>query len=568
MKRVLYSIILFSSIGIPTAFSSPSKDHNTDSSDFDPETSTVDDNGPLNFVAENTEKPSTPTYARKQLLLTKKFNPSVLERFRGKGSSDVPKQSTVGKLANSTINLFDGNKKEEGPYSTNLKKIRSLVCKILLQKRQGIGPNEISLNRRLSEGIQSRIQGKQSIEALAKEVVQWLEAQPFSSLSPELKNSLNEIKKFLQSLTQVDVEKYIAANPVSRLGDIPEDAKIQTLKLLGQGGMGEIHAARITNNNKVQDVVVKKAKEKFQKDLEKEIAVGNELKEKYHSISSDTLLSEIQGLRGIVLPQKLQNMAIQEKINGKNGLEAICSDRPLKFYKNGFVANPQKALQFICQLLAELYALHANGKVHCDLKLENIMIEGPLKNSIDEDEYIIRIIDLGLAANIGDDAELGTGSLNGAPEIMSPPNCEEPDKNKVKVSPAADIYAFGTMLPTLLFGKGAGSVRESSLLSFTAERSKNDGSILPSEFVKMYKAWEIEAYEAIGKELVKNKYGVTTDQPLGLLRKQKKGNGGGIADGDDGYEYAIAEDDIVNHNIAVKINEKTSTIESILDTCS
>ena len=89
------------------------------------------------------------------------------------------------------------------------------------------------------------------------------------------------------------------------------------------------------------------------------------------------------------------------------------------------------------QLSSAVAYLHSKNIAHCDLKLENVLI--------DKDIKITKIIDFGLAIenrNIVDDVCLGT------PSYMSPQLL-----NKDKFNPyKSDVWALGVMFYKMVFG--------------------------------------------------------------------------------------------------------------------
>ncbi|MDR1366396.1 MAG: hypothetical protein LBJ13_00590, partial [Puniceicoccales bacterium] len=282
-------------------------------------------------------------------------------------------------------------------------------------------------------------------------------------------------------------ENPIVAEEIEMLPRINQSDVRNKGKKLGEGGFGEVYAYTIGKGDQKREIIVKLPKDtKYaQKSIKIEIDAGEKLMDRFYEMQDDSLFSDYQGLPILSLPVRNQGnhyVALQDKINGVDGVNAIAGTRsqlPLLIFRNGFVVNPRKAIELLTELVLGLYALHRAGKVHHDLKLENIMFEIQqfLEGEYSLGEYRIRIIDLGGAVNIG--APHGDAySLNGAPEYISPRPEEEQDS---VVQPSYDIYSLGTMLPTLLFGQAIGN---------RTMLAKGYQVGIPSPFVQTYRKIE------------------------------------------------------------------------------
>jgi hypothetical protein len=93
--------------------------------------------------------------------------------------------------------------------------------------------------------------------------------------------------------------------------------------------------------------------------------------------------------------------------------------------------------QALPQLAAGIHALHRAGKLHCDLKPSNVMVEAKSGRVV--------ILDFGLAQNLGRGA---SGSISGTPIYMSPEQAQGRT-----LSEATDWYAFGVILYEALTGR-------------------------------------------------------------------------------------------------------------------
>jgi serine/threonine protein kinase len=100
---------------------------------------------------------------------------------------------------------------------------------------------------------------------------------------------------------------------------------------------------------------------------------------------------------------------------------------------------PLRVARLGAQIAHGLAAIHAEGIVHRDLKPHNILI-APGDRAV--------IADFGVARNVKVARMTMTGSFVGTPVYMAPEQFEDEP-----VTPAADLYALGTILFELLTGK-------------------------------------------------------------------------------------------------------------------
>jgi hypothetical protein len=242
---------------------------------------------------------------------------------------------------------------------------------------------------------------------------------------------------------------------------------------LGEGSFGKVYACTVKVGHKRHEIVVKIPTKEGKKDIDIETAVGDALRKALGEMKFDSLASDYQGLAMIAVPLKLDNgIEIQERIKGMDGHAAMSRKKGQRFagpFKNGFVDDPQKEIGRAGGFVLGLHGMHQAGKVHHDLKLQNIMVEES------GDDFRLRIIDLGAAADTGGVHDVFTS--NGAPEYVSPRSGERRDSS---VNPSYDMYALGTMLPSLFFGRGA----KSGYGKFYGQNGE------PSEFVQRYRDLE------------------------------------------------------------------------------
>jgi serine/threonine protein kinase len=299
-------------------------------------------------------------------------------------------------------------------------------------------------------------------------------------------------ERLLAVQSRVNVETFRAANPLSPLIGI--DVKRMEVNVngnLGKGGFGSVKSGTITDSEgKTHRVAIKTAIGEC--GLVNEGMVGGNLVRAYANVNDEASLLAMYGFPLIVLPFPFGEKIFQEQIDGMNLLEVL--NKRKEFFANSFVGDPQKAIELVAGLVLGLHGLHWSGKIHHDLKLENVMLEkrkvrakieaktkeilGKKIGQSDEQsilnawrgltleeqealkvqaeaslpdeekyQYVYRIIDFGLAANPGE--VVNNGSPNAAPEVLL-------GRDIPPVASSYDMYTLGTILPSLFFGyKGA-----------------------------------------------------------------------------------------------------------------
>ncbi|MDR2377233.1 MAG: hypothetical protein LBD54_00545 [Puniceicoccales bacterium] len=328
---------------------------------------------------------------------------------------------------------------------------------------------------------------------------------------------------------------FIGDKSLKDFSEIPLDRT--EWRLLGEGAFGKVYGAIIDG----EEVVVKVARgdgeneEKGKLDMAAELAASEALRavveeqvdkafeqeqkniqavlspesqeinpEKERNPGQVVDFAKFQGFGGVVtvVGKGPDGSIIQERIRGKN-LQAILEnsteDSPYET-SGGFPKNLSWAKQKALEFSAEMLAIHSAGKVHCDIKANNLML--------DQDGYL-HIIDLGSLNSIGN--PMGAFYHNGPPEVTQPspaqqklntvvarienlqqaidraanlPSSSIPsiiarrteikqqrenqlaelqrekedllpqvEAEKIKIAPSYDIYTEGTVLPGLFFGR-------------------------------------------------------------------------------------------------------------------
>jgi hypothetical protein len=145
-----------------------------------------------------------------------------------------------------------------------------------------------------------------------------------------------------------------------------------------------------------------------------------------------------------------------------------CQGRPyltLEYVEGGSLADylkehkrlkPRQAAELVHQLARAVQFAHKRGVLHRDLKPANILLAPHPDEEAGPLPWVPKITDFGLAKQIGGQASVAagprtqTGAILGTPSYMAP---EQVKAKKGKVGPAADVYALGALLYTVLTGK-------------------------------------------------------------------------------------------------------------------
>jgi len=83
---------------------------------------------------------------------------------------------------------------------------------------------------------------------------------------------------------------------------------------------------------------------------------------------------------------------------------------------------------------------HGRGVVHRDLKLENVLF----RDAEFEDNFIVKVVDFGIAGMGGDKVDAGTLSYM-APECL--------ERVAAETSPSIDVWAIGVMFYAMIYGE-------------------------------------------------------------------------------------------------------------------
>ena len=206
--------------------------------------------------------------------------------------------------------------------------------------------------------------------------------------------------------------------------------RYETIRLLGEGGMGRVYLARQTDLGR--QVVVKvmhdhiAADPAFRMRFQRETLLTARFQHPYAVSVFDASLDDPEG-----------PCIVMEYIRGET-LDAILTRN-----KRLDITRVGRLLHQICEVLQ---AAHNEGIIHRDLKPANLMVVDP-----DTQYEIIKVMDFGLAKMLGPESLAGTTNHDfavGTPGYM----CPEQARGE-EVDHRGDLYSLGVILFELLTGR-------------------------------------------------------------------------------------------------------------------
>jgi serine/threonine protein kinase len=213
------------------------------------------------------------------------------------------------------------------------------------------------------------------------------------------------------------------ALPTLVAGDVV-DQRFEILELLGTGGMGVVHKA----TDRMLDEIV--ALKTLRADLDESANMASRFR------------SEIRLARKVSSPHVCRIYEYGEDKN-RGGLRYIsmeCVDgvtlRDLVHESGGLPVDV--ALDIVAQIVAGLAVIHDIGIMHRDLKPSNLMRTRT---------GLVKLMDFGIAKEIGGVTLTAAGQAVGTPEYMSPEQV-----TGRPLDPRTDIYTTGIVLFELLTG--------------------------------------------------------------------------------------------------------------------
>ena len=160
-----------------------------------------------------------------------------------------------------------------------------------------------------------------------------------------------------------------------------------------------------------------------------------------HELASDGSLwfFTMELVQGVVLPVHLRPDSLPSSAEsmermavGRRGMDAPANVRPTRSHASALDVDVQQVRAVFSQLARGVYALHEAGKLHRDLKCQNVMVTPGGR---------VVLLDFGLVLPIGNDRIAEESELAGTPLYMAPEQCAGAPADR-----AADWYAVGVML--------------------------------------------------------------------------------------------------------------------------
>jgi serine/threonine-protein kinase len=210
------------------------------------------------------------------------------------------------------------------------------------------------------------------------------------------------------------------------------DGKYQILARLGVGGMGEVYKVLHIHLNSIRVIKLMRSAIMNEAGAHDRFLREARLATRIHHPNVATLFDFSTLDDGSLY-------MVWEYIEGTNLHEVIESRGPL---------SPRYAATLATQALHGLDAIHRAGIVHRDISPENLMIARD-----DEGEERVKIIDLGIAKQWGDESDnkTKTGMFVGKWKYCSPEHLGMLPEGQ-RIDARADLYSFGIVLYEMLTG--------------------------------------------------------------------------------------------------------------------
>ena len=213
--------------------------------------------------------------------------------------------------------------------------------------------------------------------------------------------------------------------------ETPIDGKYQILSRLGVGGMGEVYKVLHVHLNAIR--VIKLMRSNIASDPGAHERFTREAR-----LATKINHPSVAALYDFSTLDDGSRYMVWEYIEGTNLHELIDERGPL---------SPRYGAQLAIQALHGLDAIHRAGIVHRDISPENLMITRG-----DEGEERVKIIDLGIAKQSGDeDNKTKTGMFVGKWKYCSPEHLGMLPPGE-RIDGRADLYSFGIVLYEMLTG--------------------------------------------------------------------------------------------------------------------
>ncbi len=209
------------------------------------------------------------------------------------------------------------------------------------------------------------------------------------------------------------------------------DGKYEVLELLGAGGMGEVYKARHVHLGAFRCIKVMKtallADENYRQRFLREARLATQIHHPNVAVVHD--FSVLENGSNYMVTEFIEGTTVRqwEVANGRFPL-------PL-------------AIEVALQVLEGLDYIHRRELLHRDISADNVMLFFDA-----EDHLQVKIIDLGVAKDVSQDADTTQiGIFLGNPRYMSPEQLGELPQDEV-LDGRADLYSLGVVLYEMLAG--------------------------------------------------------------------------------------------------------------------
>ncbi len=245
---------------------------------------------------------------------------------------------------------------------------------------------------------------------------------------------LRRVDGFLRDGTPAPPAEPVPGSKRSTAGATPKDRAssgatlpavpgYEMLGVLGRGGMGVVYKARQVALGRV--VALKMIRDG--------VLAGPRERARFRA--------EAKAVARLQHPNIVQVHDLGEQDGRPFFTLELCEGGSLDRKLAGKPLDPRKAARLVEVLARAVQAAHQAGVVHRDLKPANVLIAR---------DNVPKITDFGLAKQLDQPGQTGSGAILGTPAFMAP----EQAAGRVKeVGPAADVYALGAILYVCLTGR-------------------------------------------------------------------------------------------------------------------
>ena len=237
------------------------------------------------------------------------------------------------------------------------------------------------------------------------------------------------------------------------------DGRYEVIRRLGEGGMGEVYAARRIALGDIVSIKVL-------------------LSDRMSDESRAHLLTEARAAAHIRHPNVVQVFDFGDRDGASPYIVMEYLEGPTlgeQLAASGRFA-PDRALQILAGVCAAVEAGHRRGVIHRDLKPANVMLA-----ATDDGEEVVKVLDFGVA--FVSDPRLSGEHINPRIQVVGTPHYMSPEQAVGKaVSPASDVFSLGVLLYEMVTGQVPfdGESTVDVLLAVMHETHRDPNELVPS----------------------------------------------------------------------------------------